>query len=393
MDSVSRGGGQGVSGGVTPDWQALRDEFPALRGRCYLNTATFGQLPQRGMDAVAGHFAHRNETACATFLNWFDDHDRLREKLARLVACSPGDVCFLQNASSALGLLMNGVDWREGDEVLTLEGEFPNNVYAPAHLARHGVRLIETGWPELLERVTERTRLVCVSTVNYVTGFRCPIEEAGAELQRRGVLVYVDGTQSVGALRFDCAAWMPDLLAVNCYKWMLTPNGAAFAVVHPALRQRLEPMAVGWRSHFDWRNVDNLHHGEPSFKESAEKYEGGMLPSSLLYALEAVVDLMLEAGPERIEARVLELAQDAEAVLERHGGVVLYRGSGIISARFAEWDAPALARALFQQGVHVSARHGLLRVSTHFYNDRADLERLSAGLEPVRTSAQRTRTE
>ena len=91
------------------------------------------------------------------------------------------------------------------------------------------------------------------------------------------MLLYVDGTQSVGALRFDVAAVQPDMLAVDAYKWLLSPNGAAFCYVSPELRQRLEPAVIGWRSHKDWRRPERLHHGEPEFADSAEKYEGGML--------------------------------------------------------------------------------------------------------------------
>ena len=65
------------------DWRAIRDEFPALGNWTFLNTATFGQLPRRATEAVARHFMHRDELACADFLNWFDDMQRVREKAAR----------------------------------------------------------------------------------------------------------------------------------------------------------------------------------------------------------------------------------------------------------------------------------------------------------------------
>ena len=71
------------------DWKQVRAEFPSLSRWTFLNTATFGQLPQRAVNAVSRHFAHRDEMACHDFLSWFDDHDRLREKLAEagLASC------------------------------------------------------------------------------------------------------------------------------------------------------------------------------------------------------------------------------------------------------------------------------------------------------------------
>lgn len=358
------------------DWAAVRREFPSLERWTFLNTATFGQLPARGVEAMCRHLQHRQETACGDFLSWFDDHDRLREKLARLIHASAEDIAFVPNASSALAMLMAGLDWQDGDEILTLEGEFPNQIYAPAFMKKRGVAAREVAWERLAESVGPWTKLVAVSTVNYSTGFRTPIEELARVCRERGVTLYLDGTQSVGALEFDFQAIQPDMLAVNAYKWMLAPNGAAFMAVHPRLRARLDPLTVGWRSHHDWRNVDNLHQGAPEFKASAEKYEGGMLSSAVLYALEASVDLMLELGTRTIEERVLGLARECRKLFAEP---LPHDDSAIVAAKVA--DASTLARALKEKGIQVSARHGFLRVSTHFYNDELDLERLNAAVK------------
>jgi selenocysteine lyase/cysteine desulfurase len=367
-----------------PDWPAIRAQFPSLANWTFLNTATFGQLPQRAVDAMNAHLARRAATACHDFLTWFDDHDRLRRKLARLINASPDDIAFTPNAAVPLGLLMRGLDWREGDEIVTLAGEFPNQIYGPAFMEGRGVRMIETPWESFFAALSPRTRVVAISNVNYVTGFRPPVEDFAADLERRGILLYLDGTQSLGALRFDFAAVRPAMYAVNCYKWMLAPNGAAFMAVREDLRQRLEPAAIGWRSDRGWRNVDHLHHGAPVFKDSAEKYEGGMLASLLLYALEASVDLFFEIGPAEIEQRVLDLASDCRGRVRALGGQPLpHDNTAIVAASFSGRDASSLAIALKERRVLASARHGLLRVSTHFYNDAEDLARLESGLKSL----------
>jgi cysteine desulfurase/selenocysteine lyase len=258
---------------MTIDWEGIRGEFPALEHWTYLNTATFGQLPRRATEAVAAHFAHRDEVACWDFLTWYDDADRLRTKIGRLICCGPEDIAFVPNASTALGILLTGLDWRPGDRIITLEHEFPNNLYAPALLDRFGVEMMEASWEQFYESVDERTRLVAISSVNYNTGFAPPLDEIGAFLRARGVLLFIDGTQGLGALRFNASRIQPDMFAVHAYKWMLSPNGAGFMYVRPDLRERLRPNVMGWRSHRDWRNVDDLHHGMPVLKEAAGKYE------------------------------------------------------------------------------------------------------------------------
>jgi selenocysteine lyase/cysteine desulfurase len=355
-----------------PDWAAVRALFPALREWTYLNTATFGQLSTRTVEAITAHFAARDKSACADFLTWFDDHDRLRAKLARLIHAAPEDIAFFPNASSALAVLMHGIGWRHGDQALTFEGEFPNQIYAPLF---GPVELVEARPGRLLEHFTPRTRLVAVSAVNYTTGYRAPLEEISDACRRRGVPLYIDGTQMCGALEFDFSRIQPGMLAVNCYKWMLAPNGVAFAAIHPELRAALPPLAIGWRSHRGWRNVNELWHGAPELKDTAEKYEGGMLPSALLYGLEASVDLMLELTPQQIERRVLALAAQVREML---AGALPYEDSPVVAAPAS--DAPALAARLLEQRILVSARHGLVRVSPHFYNDESDLQALKRAL-------------
>jgi cysteine desulfurase/selenocysteine lyase len=361
------------------NWAKVRAEFPSLDARTFLNTATFGQLPARAVDAVAAHFARRDRLACADYLEWFDDADRIRESIARLIHCASSDIAFIPNASTALSMLFGRLDWKPGDRVVTLEDEFPNHYYYAAHLRHRGVELVETPFAGFYDAVTPGTRMVTISTVNYSTGFRAPLEEIAAFLRQRGVLLYLDGTQSVGALQIDISAIRPDMFAVDGYKWLLAPNGAGFFYISPELRERVEPSVIGWRSHKDWRRTERLHHGAPEFSDRAEKYEGGMLAFAPLYAMGASLELMLEIGPERIERRVMDLAAKTADALCRAGGEVLHCESPIVTARF-ERDASELAASLADRRILVAARRGNLRVSPHFYNNEEDIELLGAAL-------------
>jgi cysteine desulfurase/selenocysteine lyase len=361
------------------DWVTVRAEFSALEHWTYLNTATYGQMPRRANQALLRHLEHRDELACSDFLNWFDDMDRVRESIGRLIHCGAEDIAFIGNASAALGLLLDGIGWREGDRIVTLEGEFPNNLYAP-HFAGDGVELVETPWDAFYDAITPRTRLVVLSMLNYASGFRPPLEEIAPYLRERDVLLYVDGTQGLGALQFDVRAIQPSMLAVHGYKWMLAPTGAGFMYVAPEVRERLQPNVIGWRSHKGWREVDNLHHGRPEFNHAAEKYEGGMIPFALLYAMEASLELMFELGPENIERRTLGLAGTVRTRLREAGAEVADGATPIIAARFRGRDVSAMSRRLKEQRILVSARHGFLRVSPHFYNNEADIDRLMDAL-------------
>ena len=366
------------------NWQTIREEFPALERWTFLNTAAFGQLPRRGQDAIARHLAHRDELACHDFLGWFDDMDAIRASVAQLIHASAGDIAFIGNASMGLSLFMGGIDWRPGDRIVSFEHEFPNNIYYPAVLGQGAVEHVQTNWAGLADALTDRTRLIAVSTVNYASGFRPPLEELAAMAHSRGIPLYLDGTQSVGALEIDVSRIKPAMLAVHGYKWLLSPVGAGFMYVSPELRARLKPNVIGWRSHRDWRNVNQLHHGAPEFVESAEKYEGGMVTFDVLYAMGESVRMMLKIGPEEIERRVMQLAADCRGRLQRLGAEVPECDAPILLAGFDPGiDVAALSLRLKERGILVSARHGRLRVSTHFYNNEADLDRLEAGLREL----------
>jgi selenocysteine lyase/cysteine desulfurase len=373
---------------VAADWTEVRRQFPAVSHCVFLNTATYGQTPRCAVEAIGRHLARRDESACADFLDWFDDADSVRDDVGRLTGCRGEDIAFLPTAAAALSLLIGGIDWQPGERVVTLRNEFPNNQYFPALLADRGVEFAEAAWDEFPEVLTKTTRLVAISSVSYISGFRPPLDEVARLCEQRGILLYVDGTQSIGALRMDLRSFKPDMMACDTYKWMVVPNALTFAYVSPQVRSWLRPNVVGWRSDHDWRNVDQLHTGAPRFSAKAERYEGGMLPFPLIYALGAVTRMMLDLGPAAIERRVLDLADQARGRLRRIGAKLVsgegeYFDSPIVAASFSGVDASHLARSLAARGVLVSARHGNLRVSAHFYNDEADLERLEDELRDL----------
>ncbi len=373
-----------TTGGTPIDWQKVRAEFPALSGRTFLNTATYGQLPTRARMAALEHFERRDRLACTDFLSWFDDLDELRAAVGRLVGAGADDIAFITAASQGLATVLGGIEWKPGDEIVTLEHEFPNNLYGAQSL--QGVIGKECAWNQLEQNITPRTRLVLLSSVNYVTGLRPDFDGVIQRLREKNVLIYVDGTQSVGALQFDCAKTQPDFLSVDAYKWLISPNGAGFLYVRPEARKWLRPNVIGWRSDYNWRGVDSLHHGAPRLNESAEKYEGGMVAFPSLYGMQASIALMEEIGPASIEARVLHLAGELRRQLVALGAE-LYPSeepcllSQIVLAKLPGVDVSAFARQLQTEGIIVSARKGYLRVSAHFYNDEQDIEKLAAAVK------------
>ena len=374
-------------------WESVRSLFPVLNTWAHLNSAAFGPTPSTAIEAMNDHFVARDEHASLDVQGWFERLDRIRGKIGRLIGADAADIAFCPNAASGLSWLLQGIEWRPGDEVLGLDHEFPNNLYAPLLLDAKGVRFRPLATPHarfdpglILDAIRPSTRLVVISSVNYSNGLRAPLDALSSELRSQGVLLCVDATQSVGALRLDLREVPADYLIVHGYKWMMAPPGAGFVYVPAETRAWLPPSIVSWRSHRAWRDFECLHHGRPELPSEAAVFEGGVQGFALLFALEACVDLILDCGPEAIERRILGLATECREILRAHGGMTAAKTdepceSPIVTASFTDRDPVRLQEELKARRVAVSVRKGSLRVSPHFFNSRDDLQRLSDALE------------
>lgn len=370
------------------DWQAVRAQFPALSESVWLNTATFGQVPLRAQQAIQRHYEERNRMGARWFLRWFEEADAARADIAGLFGVDAEDFAYIPNANHALSLLVNAIDWRPGDEILSFENEFPNQTYAVALVAHHGVKLRVVKLSEWQEALTDQTRLVSVSQTNYATGEEAPVDAMNVALRRHPALLYVDGTQTAGARKLLFPEGLPDLYAVNGYKWMNSPPGAAFALIPAYTRAWLRPQTIGWRSDRNWRNVSLLSQGMPEFADSADRYEGGMLPIENIAAMRESALLVREIGIDVVEERVMALAAQIREVLTKVDATFIGSESGvslatshIVSAKLPEpFSAETVVQELDAKGVQVSARHGYLRVSAHYYNNEQDIERFASVL-------------
>ena len=123
----------------------------------------------------------------ADFLSWFDDMDRVRAKAARLIHCHADDIAFIANASTALGILLAGLDWRAGDRILTLEHEFPEQSLRAgiAGTLGRGDGGMSAGSASM-NRWTRARGWCRISSVNYNTGFTPPLDEIAEFLHDRG---------------------------------------------------------------------------------------------------------------------------------------------------------------------------------------------------------------
>ena len=382
----------------TPDWKAIRGEFPALRNRVYLATASGGAVHPSVLEAARAAY---EDSVNHAGLNWseaMDAHERVRHAVALFIGAErASDVALLRASSFNMSLFALALARRfpERRHVVSLEDEFPSTVLPFEHQGFQVERVAPRGGaysPDaILERLRPDTAAVAVSHVQFATGFRLDLESLARQLPEAPPYLAVNATQSIGALRWSLERTPVSFLVCSCYKWLLAGYGIALAYAPGSVWKTLDLPVCGWQSvedPDDYVNVQGAPYQSPLRR--TRSLECGVGPLEASSALEAALDLQRRLGPANTERRILDLSGTLTEALEREGFEVKSptsrsERSGIVSVAVPPGTSETVCEFLSQRDVHVSARRGLLRAAIHFYNDEDDLERYLTALLEARS--------
>jgi len=370
------------------DEAARQREFPVVREKTFLAHAGDCPLPARVAEAVA-HYARQAATGDQEQLVYPAVVDEARELASRLIRCQPDEVALVGPTSLALSFIASGLKFRRGENVLICFDDYPANVYPWMALAEQGVevRLMNTRGLGLIRprdvigQVDENTRLVALASAHFLSGYRLDVAGIGRELHRRNILFCLDAIQTLGAFPLDTEHI--DLLAADAHKWLLGPCGAGLLYVRRAVQDRLNPPIYGWNNVLcpDYVAQESLVR-----QRGARKYEAGTYNLLGLSGLTAALRLVLELGVENIAAALLQHRARLVPALQAKGYTVLHAEappencSGITTFYRPGEDLAALQQKLAAAGIVVSLRadragRQYLRLSPHYYNTEAELQR------------------
>jgi selenocysteine lyase/cysteine desulfurase len=378
---------------------APREHFSLLDEVTYLNAASMGLVPlpvQEQAAAFDRELALRGTT-------WFDEEQETfalegaREAAARLLNASPDAIAIATSMTEALCQVAWWLRPVAGTNIVSIDLEFPSVVYPWYRVAAETgaeVRLVQVrndpaalSLARLAELVDDQTAVICVSHVQFATGYRFALDELVALARAHDALLIVDATQSAGMIPIDVQASGVDVLLAGGYKWLGAAFGAAVCYLGPLLLSRIDLPFVGWRSTVDPYALDVTR---MPLASSARRLEFSTMSYGAGVALGAALEYILDLGVERILNHDLALATRLIAGLDELGATILTprddesRG-GIVTARFSGHDGEAVAAALNAAGVIVSPRFGSTRFSTHLFNRAADVDQALATLEQILT--------
>ena len=207
--------------------------------------------------------------------------------------------------------------------------------------------------------VDSNTRLVSLSSVNFITGYKVDITAIGKYLHEKGILFCVDGVQSLGQCSLNITN--VDFLSSGAQKWLLSPSGTGILYINRRHFSTLHPAIVGWKTVESNHDYLNYRH---AFLPSAQKYESGTLNNIGIVGLHAALGLLLEIGIENIAARIARLREMCVESLLGKGYQVAganygKTGAGIVSFRSSKKDVTEFRPRFEAEGFMVSYREDL----------------------------------
>ena len=375
------------------DVHALRArEYPweARGDAVHFDHASIGVIPQRARDAVLVYNDKRAEMHRMRAEDSFPQLDRSRSLIAQLIGASADEIALTTNTSWGVNLAAYALPLGPGDIVLGSEGEFPANVYPWMAAAKARgftfelVPMVGMAVDEatILERIATDKRVKCValSWVSFWTGYRIDAKRIGTACRMRGVWFAMDTIQGLGACALDVRDVPVDVVSNGAQKWLCSPWGAAFAYVRKELIAQLEPPAAGWLSQASAGDFAKFLDYDAEWRSDAQRFEVGSLPIQDFVGMNAVLELFLELGPERIEQHVLGITRELwNWVASRRDFALLTpernaQRAGIIAFRTP--DVGADSQRLRAANVVHSVREGAVRLAPHFHNTPDDIVRV-----------------
>jgi L-cysteine/cystine lyase len=374
--------------------EIVRSGMPSARHSVYLNAGTFGPLPTRAADAMRRRIESvesRGRIGTSAFAEFTGIRDAARAALAESVSSAPERIALTHSTSGGINLVLGGMTFERGDEVVTTDNEHPGLLEPLGVLERHygvvvrAAEALHAADPldAVLSLIGPRTKLVALSHVLWANGRVLPLRAISEAAHAAGIPVVIDGAQGAGAIDVDPAALGVDAYAGPGQKWLCGPNGVGFLWVADGFEDQFEVAAPSYYT----RNFRG--EGEP-FWPGARRHDGASLTTGALAGLAAAVEFRRElVGWSEGAAQMASVRARCVELLSEVPGVTIQADSEgaapLVAFTVAGTPAEDVIKALEAKGILARSLPGLdwVRVSLGYWLTDGDLERLAAALRSL----------
>ena len=384
---------------------SIRSQFPALLEKTFLDSACVSLAPLAAAQAIGEflemtvHCPARSSTLHHIAMDQM--RSKARTEVARLIHADETEVALVESTSHGLNIIAEALPLERGDRLILGDLEFLEvgvpwcqkrermGLEIDVVPNRYGKLLVE----DLAARITPRTKAVVTSSVQWSNGFRMDLDSLSSLCRQRGLWLVVDAVQQLGAFPMDVEQTPVDFLVCGGHKWLNAPFGAGLLYVNKAVRAVLRPPLAGylsletpdggWGNYFQTPGIVPVR--DYRFVEEARCFEvGGTSNYPGGIGLAASVQIINELKPANIANHILKLTDTLLSGLEQQSVEIVtpvepqFR-SGIVTFTLGSREKNvALMEHLLDRKILVSVRYtsgvGGLRVSSHFFNNIADID-------------------
>ncbi|WP_020530719.1 aminotransferase class V-fold PLP-dependent enzyme [Flexithrix dorotheae] len=360
-----------------PDWNKIRENYPALEKGIFLNTATCGIMSKTTAEVGKQYFQEFAELGGLARNSWSKALEELKEQLRVMLKVKNGEISLIANFTLGINYL-NWMLEKTSKKVLLLESDFPS-VTSPWVKNNFHITYItadENGAfsPELIEQliVENQIEILALSHIQFNTGFRADVEAVGKICQKHKVLFILDNTQSFSAFEIDVEKCHVDVLIASCYKWSTAGFGSGFMYLSHQVLEKYPAPVIG--NNGMGVVIDAEKETDPKLK--AKAFEIGHQNFSGLICLNQALKELDTIGFKNIQDRITALNQKLISRLKEIKGVKIVSNyppentSCIVVIEGNEEHEKLFAA----KGIQVAARNKGLRISFHFYNSFEEME-------------------
>jgi selenocysteine lyase/cysteine desulfurase len=325
-------------------------------------------------------------------IHFFDKVDEVRVLIQQLINANDKDeVAMIPAASYGLAIVAANLHrWPNigrKKKILLIDQEFPNDFYAfekvcsTLSLAIETLTMSENYNESIFKRLNEEVAMIVLPHVHWITGYKFDVVNIGKLCREHGIMLVIDGTQSVGALPLDVQIVQPDALICASYKWLLGPYGQGFVYLSPFFDEGV-PVEESWINRIESDNFAGLLAYKTKYRPKAQRYNVGEYSQFIqIPMLHKALTQILEWGPANIQSYCRSITEDTIQSLVK-AGVTLASPNERVNHLFAlEFDnmeqATKVYNALSEHHIYTSLRGSRIRISPYLYNDVDDLEKLA----------------
>jgi kynureninase len=369
------------------DLESYRAEFPVLERKAYLISASLGPISNRSrayLDGYVDAWASKGAPDHVWFEDIFPRMAALKSSFAGLARCDPDELAITTNISVAISTIASALDFGERNKVVMSALDFPTDGHVWLAQGKRGVEIEWLRSPdgmtipleEFDRAIDERTAVVMVNRVLYRSSAIVDAKEVCRIAHERGALSFVDDYHGIGIVPLDLHDLGCDVYAAGSLKWLCGGPGLVFLYVRRDLIPDLEPLVTGW---FAQAEPFSFELDRLEYHPTARRFEHGTPPAPVYFIAQGGLDVITEVTPGRIRARQGELQDHLIARADELGLPVrtprdrTARG-GVVNVGVGP-EAGKICHALLERDVSTDYRGDGLRISPHFFNTEADIDR------------------